>query len=83
MATIQTDFNGFKGMASEFLKALPTLDIEGVRGGTDCFNLAYLGMQPANQFEEHQTLVLLEFVNKEATKREFELSLLAPEVNHD
>ena len=79
MSTIETNFNGFKSMASEFLKALPTLDIDGIRGGTDCFNLAYLGLQTANQFEEHQSLVLVEFVNKEATKREFELSISAPE----
>lgn len=48
--TIQTDFEGVKKLASEFLKALPTLNLDELENGWKCFVLAYLGCEYPDDF---------------------------------
>ena len=47
-ASIQSDFEGLKRMASEFHKALPTLNDDELENGMKCFSLAYLGCEFPN-----------------------------------
>lgn len=44
-ASIQSDFEGLKKIASEFHKALPTLNEEELENSWKCFGLAYLGCE--------------------------------------
>lgn len=74
MPTIKTDWQGLKGIASELLKAMSTLNYEELQGGLNCFNLAYLGFECCSDFEEYQAVLLFGIVNKAAIKREFELT---------
>lgn len=71
--TIETDYEGFKQIASDFFKILKTTtDQERIDAGLKCLGLAYLGMT-GNDLEKHQAVILYELANKKAMEVEFSL----------
>lgn len=62
-------FDSFKGMASEFFKALPKLKSkEQVEAGERCLYLAYTSLE-GNENEQHQARLLLDIATRKANKR--------------
>ncbi|MFK4706062.1 hypothetical protein ABIC83_002901 [Roseateles asaccharophilus] len=81
-ASITTDYEGFKRLASEFLQAAPTLDLAGLDNGHKCLNLAYLGCEFGNgPFAETNRMAGAPAIMRLATKaylaRELELEQAA------
>lgn len=77
-ASIETDFEGLKKMASEFCKALPTLNLEEAENGMKCFGLAYLGCEHPDDLRGRANRdagapALLRIVSKEYMKYEWKL----------
>lgn len=77
-ATIQTTFEGLKGMAKEYCQALPTLDRDGVESGFKCFALAYLGCDfpetvIGNLQREIEAPALMKIVSRARLERDCQL----------
>lgn len=70
--TLQTDFNGLKRLAKEFLDALPTANIEEADAGFKCFSLAWLHGD-FSTLEKLQADILLQIISKKYMLREIEL----------
>jgi len=68
----QTDFDGLKRLAKEFLDALPTATIEEAVAGLNCFQLAYLNGE-FTESEQDQSEILLQIISKKFLHREAEL----------
>ena len=73
MPTIETDYEGLKGMAKEFLEAMPALDMPGLDNGLKCFSLAYIGCTFKHESENIMAQGLWAFINRKYFDREFEL----------
>ena len=78
MSAIQTDFEGLKRMSSEFVKAMPTLNLDELDNGMKCFGIAYLGCDFADDLmgranREAGAPALFRLVSHLYMKRELEL----------
>lgn len=45
MSSINVDFEELKKMTAEFVRAMPTLNLEELDNGMKCFGIAYLGCE--------------------------------------
>jgi len=77
-ASIRTDFEGLKQMASEFHKALPTLNEDELENSWKCFGLAYMGCEFPDDLRgrtnrDASAPALLRIVSRDYLQRKLEL----------
>lgn len=71
MSEFTCTYEELKGHAVEFLKALPSLDLDGLDNGLKCFDLFYLGCTYDHPAENVMVIGLLEYVHRQYFKALF------------
>lgn len=76
MGSLTCDLEGFKKGVGEFLKALPTANIESLENGMKCVHLLYLNIEPVPKTKSVEQIIAvstLEFAQRRYAEREREL----------
>lgn len=65
MTSFECTYEQLKGHAAEFLKAIPTANLEELNAGMKCFNLFYLDAKYEQPHERPMAVSLLEYVQRQ------------------
>jgi hypothetical protein len=75
VSTIVTDYQGFKQLASDYFKLLPTAkNVEQIQSGTKCLLIAYFGMT-GTESQLHEARIILDLAESKGNARELQILL--------